>query len=203
MFHGGDLSAEVACELQNHGVMLGHDVQLRTLDSFWSWAHERRLGNEGGQAVAALLVTTVEDEQPDESAAKCLDSTVRTWKTGGASAASTLIGLRFSVLGLGDSRAIGASYRTTTWATARDCNQAGCILCRCAPCHPPCLPSYAAQAVSPLLRRLALIFHIPKASSCVVVCAGGAVDGQMAASVRWRALPSVGRSRRSHGQRRC
>ena len=39
-----------------------------------------------------------------------------------------LDGVRFAVLGLGDSRTVGASWRVTSWATAKDCNQAAQLM---------------------------------------------------------------------------
>ena len=87
---------------------------MRTLDSFGEWVGE----GEHRAGIAVLIVTT-EDEQPDAPSTACLD-----WLCLKRHDATTLQGLRFAVLGLGDSSFLASAYRGISWATARDCNRA-------------------------------------------------------------------------------
>ena len=122
VFHGGDMSAEVAGQLKQAGSEHGYAVSVRSLDTFGSWVAEVRLGTGGGKAPAVLLATTVEDYQPDEATASCIKFLRR--RSGPEDAGPSLAGLLFAVLGLGDSNFLASSHRSIAWAAAKDCNQA-------------------------------------------------------------------------------
>ena len=122
VFHGGDMSMEVAGQVKRAGVEQGYAVSVLSLDAFGSWVAEVRLGAGGGKAPAVLLATTVEDFEPDDATAGCLKFLRH--RTSAEDAGPSLAGLSFAVLGLGDSNLLAASHRSITWATAKDCNHA-------------------------------------------------------------------------------
>ena len=119
VFHGGELSAEVAKRIRQRDTCQAVAVHLHTLDAFESWASDARLGEGGRSHAAVLIVTTIEDEQPDAQSAACLRFLRR--KSHGT---TLLDGLNFAVLGLGDSNNLATTWRRVDWATPRDVNQA-------------------------------------------------------------------------------
>lgn len=116
VFHGGDFSLEVAEQIRNESVDHGYEVTLSTLDGFERFV----TGEPAVCATVVLIVTTVEDEQPDPQSAACMRFLRR--KSHGR---ALLAGVRFAVLGLGDSNNLAISWRRVDWATPRDINQAG------------------------------------------------------------------------------
>ena len=122
VFHGGDMSAEVAGEVKQAGLENGCAVSVLSLEVFGSWVAEARLDAGGGTTPVVLLATTVEDFEPDIATASCLKFPRR--RTSPEDAGPSLAGLSFAVLGLGDSTLLAAAHRSITWATAKDCNHA-------------------------------------------------------------------------------
>jgi len=120
VFHGGDYSNEVAQQILAEGATRGRAVSLHTLDGFEAWAIASRLANAAGHATALLIVTTIENEEPDAMSDACLRFLRR--KSHGD---SVLAGLRFTVLGLGDSNNLAVAWRRVNWTTPREVNQAG------------------------------------------------------------------------------
>lgn len=116
VFHGGDLSLEVAEQIRSESVVHGYEVTLSTLDGFERFV----MGEPAACATAVLIVTTVEDEQPDPQSAACMRFLRR--KSHGR---ALLAGLRFAVLGLGDSYNLAGVWKRVDWANPRDVNQAG------------------------------------------------------------------------------
>jgi sulfite reductase alpha subunit-like flavoprotein len=116
VFHGGDFSLVVAEQIRSESVGHGYKVTLSTLDGFERFV----LAEPAVCATAVLIVTTVEDEQPDPQSATCMRFLRR--KSHGR---ALLAGLRFAVLGLGDSNNLATRWRRVDWATPRDVNQAG------------------------------------------------------------------------------
>jgi len=87
------------------------------------------VGDAGGgsaSVTALFIATTVEGEQPDAQTDACLRFIRRQKK--GEEPGLLLAGLRYAVLGLGDSNHLGSTWRSIVWASARDCNQAGELL---------------------------------------------------------------------------
>jgi sulfite reductase alpha subunit-like flavoprotein len=116
VFHGGDFSLEVAEQIRRESVGHGYEVTLAALDGF-----ERFVTAEPAVcSTAILIVTTLEDEQPDPQSAACMRFLRR--KCHGR---ALLAGVRFAVLGLGDSNNLAQSWRRVDWATPPDVNQAG------------------------------------------------------------------------------
>lgn len=115
IFHGSDLSAEIAELTRTRASKLGIDARLVSLGT-WKRGLESSTAAGGGleEATAIFCVATVENEAPDEEAGACVR-----WLSRRTHAADALRGLRFCVLGLGDSNLL--LDRQTT--TAADCNQ--------------------------------------------------------------------------------
>lgn len=122
VFHGGEMSEAVAKELRKAGTEHGFAVTLLSLDTLSDWVSKQMLGAGGGRAVAVFCATTVEDAEPDEATTHCLQYLRR--RTGADDTGPSLAGLRYAVLGLGDSNLLATSHRSVAWATAKDCNQA-------------------------------------------------------------------------------
>ena len=95
-----------------------------TVDGSGMQGFEDWLGSETDEAhppPCLFIVTTDEEmELKSEGAQKCLKFLAR--RTNGP---GTLRGLRFAVLGLGDSNHLAMSHRSISWASGKDCNQCG------------------------------------------------------------------------------
>jgi len=115
VFHGGQMSARVAEAVRVAGTIHRYSVTLRDLETFETWLAEC----DSPRARALFIVTTVEDEKPDDGGAACLRFLRRKTHTN-----TTLSTLQYAVLGLGDSNLLADRYRSISWASARDCNQA-------------------------------------------------------------------------------
>lgn len=116
VFHGADLAADVAVTVCKEAEERGYgDVQRLEVDAFGKWA--AALGPEGLRRSAAVLIVPTEDGQPDRPSFKCV-----LWAAL-ASNSHALHGLRYAILGLGDTAQLGTTWRGTSWASARDVNQ--------------------------------------------------------------------------------
>lgn len=122
IFHGGEMSEAVAKELRKTGTEQGFAVTVLSLDTLSDWVAKQTLGAGGGRAAAVFCATTLEDYEPDEATAHCLQYLRR--RTGAEDPGPSLVGLQYAVLGLGDSNMLATSHRSVSWATAKDCNQA-------------------------------------------------------------------------------
>ena len=116
IFHDGDLAADVADQLRRGtAARLDGSVLADTLECFEGAVDSLRMAD----TLAVLIVTTGEDGEVNELAEACLKFLAL--KTN----ATRLCGIRFAVLGLGDSNLLATSHRSISWASGRDCNQGG------------------------------------------------------------------------------
>ena len=103
---------------------LGPDVTVETLDKFQGWINSMAIADNSStmrMPPCLLVVTTGEEcELTGLPAVECLKFLAR--KT---NSANTLRGIRFAVLGLGDSNHLATSHRSISWASGKDCNQGG------------------------------------------------------------------------------
>ena len=114
VFHGGELSELLAQQLATQATERGHAVELALLTSFERW-----LEAHVDDSACVMVVTTV-DGGPCALSDVCMRFLRRATHT-----TETLRGVRYATLGLGDSNQMGAMWRSSSWASAADCNQAG------------------------------------------------------------------------------
>lgn len=98
----------------------GYAVCPHKIEEFGRWAAEMRLGHDG-RATAVLIFTSLSEEMQPDAASVEWFKFMRQRKSKD-DAGPDLTGLKFTVLGIGDSNLLASSYRNVAWATAKDCN---------------------------------------------------------------------------------
>lgn len=119
VFHDGEQPA-IAEELVEGATLQGLCATLHTLDAFKSWVEMNSARNAVPPPCILVVTTGEEMELSGAPAVSCLRFLAQK-----SNPPDLLRRFRYAVVGLGDSNHLATSHRSISWASGRDCNQAG------------------------------------------------------------------------------
>ena len=119
IFHCGE-QPTIADELVKGATLQGLCPTLHTLDAFESWVGTNAASSAAPPPCILMVTTGEEMELSGSPAVSCLHFLARK-----SNPSDLLRRFKYAVVGLGDSNHLATSHRSISWASGRDCNQAG------------------------------------------------------------------------------